>query len=87
MERTIRVGTHSTAGGVVMEWVTGFEISVVAYGSEVTIRANAAGLLSLAQHLATLAADDVPPGAHIHLDQHNGLEDGSVDLILERLIE
>ena len=64
--------------------VPGFELSVAISDGDVIVRGNAAGLLSLAQHLATLAADAVPVGARVHLDQYNGLEDGSRDLVLER---
>ena len=85
MQRVINVGTYDRTKGLALEWVPGFEIAVSVQGSEITIRANSAGLLSLAQHLATLAQDGVPAGAHFHLDQYGGLEDGSHDLILERV--
>lgn len=53
------------------------------YG-ETLIRANRDGLISLANHLLTLAQRAVPSGAHIHLDPYNSLEEGSSELILER---
>jgi hypothetical protein len=34
--------------------------------------------------LLRLAADEAPPGAHLHVDDLNGLEPGSVEIILER---
>jgi hypothetical protein len=46
--------------------------------------ANGAGLISLAQYLLTLAEKPVPTGAHIHMDASRELEDGSLDLVLER---
>jgi hypothetical protein len=42
------------------------------------------GLKTLAGHLLTLAQDSTPDGAHLHLEENNGLEEGSVGLVLER---
>ena len=39
-------------------------------------------MLSLAKQLTALA--DGVPGDHIHYDEYNSLEDGSVDLVIER---
>ncbi|MFE7393101.1 hypothetical protein [Streptomyces sp. NPDC057582] len=39
---------------------------------------------TLAGHLLTLAQDGTPDGAHLHLEENNGLEQGSVGLVLER---
>ncbi|MBQ6490948.1 MAG: hypothetical protein IJI88_01590 [Atopobiaceae bacterium] len=47
------------------------------------IGANREGLLTLAENLVILARER--PGAHVHFDQHNSLEDGSCELIIERL--
>ncbi|MBQ3373126.1 MAG: hypothetical protein IJG40_08365 [Oscillospiraceae bacterium] len=66
-----------------MEWIEGFEITVKADGNEVLISANIQGLLSLAKHLVTLAKAEA--GSHIHYDEYNSLEDGSVDLIIEKV--
>ncbi|MFB7332395.1 hypothetical protein FNH09_11785 [Streptomyces adustus] len=68
----------------VFTWEEGARIEVRNLGSEIVIEANAAGLKTLAGHLFTLAQDDVPDGAHLHLEENNGLEDGSVGLVLER---
>ena len=51
----------------------------------VFIRANAPGLVSLARHFLLLAQSTVPTGFHFHLDDSNSLEDGSVELIVEKL--
>lgn len=48
------------------------------------VEANAAGLKTLAGHLLTLAQDGTPDGTHLHLEEGNGLEAGSVGLVLER---
>ena len=65
-----------------IRWEEGFEIRTAISGDEATISANREGLLSLASILRDLAEE--APGTHIHLDQHNSLEDGSCDLIIER---
>ena len=38
---------------------------------------------SLARIFADLAEE--PPGSHIHLDAYNSLEDGSAELIVEKI--
>ncbi len=64
-------------------WEEGFTIDVRVADGAAVIRANREGLLSLANHLRTLAGE--PAGSHIHLDTQNALEDGSAGLILERI--
>lgn len=51
---------------------------------EVTIVANASALTSLAGYLLVLAQEGVPSGNHIHLDEGDPLELGSISLILEK---
>ena len=63
-------------------WEDGFRIRVKIYKHEATISANREGLLSLANQLSVLAEE--APGSHIHFDQYNSLEDGSVELIIEK---
>ena len=83
MEKTVKIGRYDDSG-LHLEWYHGFEISVTESQGEVVIRANEAGLISLAQHLLTLAEHAVPAGSHIHMDASRELEDGSLDLVLER---
>ena len=64
-------------------WENDFSIKVLG-GDEIIIKANCAGLTSLAKHFLTLAQDGVPSGSHIHLDEYNSLEEKSIDLIVER---
>ena len=64
-------------------WENGFEISVRIENGTATIAANKAGLLSLSRQLAALAQEK--PGSHIHYDTYNALEDGSQELVIERL--
>ena len=65
-----------------IKWVDGAEIRVTVENDAVTMTANKEGLLSLAAQLAALA--EAAPGSHIHYDEHNSLEEGSVEMIVER---
>lgn len=69
---------------MIIEWVDGFEIRATVKDNIIVISANREGLLSLAKHLTALA--DGEPGDHIHYDEHNSLEDGSVEMIVERVL-
>ena len=66
-----------------IEWEPNFSIRVGVQGGEATLSANRDGLLSLSRLFADLA--EAPPGSHIHLDAYNSLEEGSAELIVERL--
>ena len=66
-----------------IKWEEDVSIGVRAVHGEVLLSANRDGLISLAGILLTLAEEN--PGAHVHLDEHNSLEEGSCELILERV--
>lgn len=66
-----------------IEWLDGFEISVRIDGGTAVISANREGLRSLAKQLAALA--EAPPGSNIHYDSYDALEDGSAEMIVERI--
>lgn len=66
-----------------VRWEDGFEIRVSADEGGAIVSANPEGLRSLAAILEELAEDE--PGTHIHLDEHNSLEDGSCELVIERI--
>ena len=66
-----------------IEWIEGSEIAVNIYNKEVTGSANKEGLLSLAGQLKALA--EGVPGDHIHYDEDNSLEEGSAELVIERV--
>ncbi|MFF3517830.1 hypothetical protein [Streptomyces sp. NPDC002573] len=68
----------------VFTWEDEARTTVRSLGAEVVIEANVAGLRTLAGHLLTLAKDGVPDGSHLHLEDSNGLAEGSVGLVLER---
>ena len=65
-----------------IRWEDGFEIRTSASDGEVTISANREGLLSLANILTDLTSEK--PGTHVHLDEYNSLEEGSVELVIVR---
>ena len=69
---------------MIVRWVDGFSIAVSEENGTVTISANREGLQSLAGQLAVLA--DAVPGDHIHYDEYNSLEEGSVEMIIERVL-
>lgn len=66
-----------------ISWVDGSWISVSTCGRELTISANREGLLSLALQLQTLA--EGVPGDHIHYDEYNSLEEGSSEMVIEKV--
>lgn len=66
-----------------MNWVDGFTIKVRVESGNVVISANKEGLLSLANQLRTLA--DEAQGCHCHYDEYNSLEDGSSEMIIEKI--
>ena len=65
-----------------VKWVEGYEIRVIVDNDSAVISANREGLRSLAGQLAAMAAE--APGTHIHYDDHNSLEEGSAELIIEK---
>ena len=66
-----------------LKWIDGFVIRTRVENEAIVISANREGLLSLANHMKTLAEE--VPGSHIHLDEDNSLERGSVELIIEKV--
>ena len=66
-----------------ISWVDGSWISVRTCDREVTISANREGLLSLALQLQTLA--EGVPGDHIHYDKYTSLEEGSSEMVIEKV--
>ena len=68
---------------MMVEWVNGYKIKAVTEKSEIVISANREGLLSLAKQLTALA--EGVPGDHIHYNEYNSLEEGSAEMIIERV--
>jgi len=68
---------------MIMGWIDGFEIRTAVKSNNIVISANREGLLSLAKHLTALA--DGEPGDHVHYDEFDSLEEGSTEIIIERI--
>ena len=86
MKKEIELIEYNEKKGIQFEWDKGFSIRTDVNGGEIVISANSEGLTSLARHLLTLAQSAVPVGSHVHLDEYNSLEDGSVDLMIEKIM-
>jgi len=74
---------HDT--GMILKWESNFKIKVSDINGSILIEANTDGLVSLANHLLNLSQSSVQTGAHLHLDENNSLEDGALDLIIEKI--
>lgn len=81
---TIHVPDYDPHRGTLLEWDDDHRIRVDADGAKITIEANPAGLRSLARHLLTLAQEEGPADNHLHLDESNGLDEGSDGLTIVR---
>ena len=82
--KVIKISIPEYDNGVECIWEDNFKIKTSVPFDTLTIEANREGLISLARHLLNLAQDDVPNGCHIHLDEYNSLEDGSLELIISK---
>jgi hypothetical protein len=67
-----------------LDWVPGFVIKTEIYKDSVIIKANRAGLLSLADHLKKIA--DMHEGFHLYLDETNSLENQSIGLTFVKIV-
>jgi hypothetical protein len=65
-----------------INWVDGSYIKTEFVDNSFMISANKEGLISLANILTDMAKDETFNGWHIHLDDWNDLEKGSIELTL-----
>ena len=84
MEVKIEIPYYNEENGIKYNWENGFEIKVENIDGAIVVVANKEGLLSLANHFLNLAQDKVPLGHHLHFDEYNSLEEGSLVLIIEK---
>ena len=84
MRITLKLPDYTSEMGLRTQWQEGFSIATSGTTDCFILKANKAGLVSLAQHLLTLAQDDVPVGCHIHYDESNSLEDESIELVIQK---
>ena len=69
-----------------IDWYGEFRIeSKIDSDGAIVISANKDGLISLAKQMLAMADDSVPAGTHIHYDEESSLEDGSTEIILEKI--
>lgn len=80
----IEVPKYNPEKGIEYNWENGFDIETNIDAGIIKITANKEGLISLANHLLNLSQDDIPLGYHLHFDEHNALEEGSIELIIEK---
>jgi hypothetical protein len=83
VEHIVHVPDYHPGAGLRFSWDDDFEIAMSVSSTEVSIKANRAGLVTLARHLLTLAQDGVHEGAHLYMTADQEI-DANVDLILER---
>lgn len=81
----IDIPDYKDETGIAYKWEIGFYVQVCFLDGVVLIKANKSGLVSLANHMLSLSQDDVPLESHMHFDEINSLEDGSVELIIEKV--
>lgn len=86
MKVEVEIEDYDREKGIQLKWEEGYSIKVESCNGQVVILGNRAGLISLANHLITLAQDGIVEGGHIHLDEYNSLEKDSAELIIERII-
>ena len=84
MKTVIDIPEYNPKNGFQFAWADGFTIKVSYEYNSVIIEANKEGLISLANHCLNLAQDAMPNRHHIHLDEYNSLEEGSIELIIEK---
>lgn len=84
MEKIVNIYDWSPEQGMRFNWEYGYTIKVEVNNNKVTIIANEAGLVSLANHLLNLAQSGIPSNYHFHLDDYAALEKGSNELIIEK---
>lgn len=84
MQIALDVPEYSRDRGLQTTWEPDHRITVKTHDGDIVIRANTAGLVSLARVCLALAQEAVPVGHHVHLDEHNSLEEGSETVVFEK---
>jgi hypothetical protein len=84
MELRIELPDQDFATGQRYQWDDDAGLTCEVSNGTARVIGNAAGLRTLARHLLVLSLDGVRPGSHLHLDNSNGMEAASAQLVLER---
>ncbi len=82
MKKIVQYKEYIEENGIELTWENAYNIMCMIEGNSLKILANKQGLLSLANHLITLAQDTIPSGNHLHFDEYNSLDDDSKELII-----
>jgi hypothetical protein len=85
MQIILNIPDYNQNDGIISHWENNFQLIVTDSNNQVLIQANKAALTSLAIQLLTLAQDSLPSGGHLHFDEYNSLENGSKELIIEKM--
>lgn len=85
MEVKMQIPSYSSDRGIDFVWEDNFKIKADSDGKSVVIKANKEGLRSLAKHLLTLAQNEVPADSHLHYDDFNSLEEGSCEVVIQKI--
>ena len=83
MNILLNISDQVVENGLKNDWENGFIIKTKY--DQFNVIANKEGLISLAKQLLALAQDTVPSGQHFHYDDYNSLEDGSTELIIQKM--
>lgn len=81
----VEIPEYDSQKGVQYSWENNFEIQTELGDDAIVIKANKAGLKSLAYQLLTLSEVPYDKQVHLHYDDINSLEEGSIELIIERV--
>ena len=81
---TLKIPMYTPEKGLRIEWEEKFSIKIAQENGCILLTANENGLISLAKLLLSIAEKNVPNHYHIHLDDTNSLEDGSLEIIIEK---
>ena len=84
MKLTIEIPDYTTTDGIRYDWCDKSRIATSLHDGLFVLKANKEGLEALAKQLLQLSQNEIPKGYHLHYDEYNCLEDGSVEFIIEK---
>jgi hypothetical protein len=85
MKLELELPDYSREQGLHLERAGDAILSVRIDLGEVVIAGNASGLASFAHNLLTLSQPQVPTPYHFHLGEFEGLKEGSIELVVEKI--
>lgn len=85
IELKLNIPEYNSKRGLQSIWEDGFSLETNVIENQILLKANKKGLISLAKQLLQLAQDETPIGCHYHFDEYNGLESGSIELIISKI--